>query len=78
MIIHRIEISEELIAQLFISGEKHYKIENGLSPDAKIIGFGRIPKTNTYEALFEAKSGVEIRDGDVIITQNPLFIDLRK
>lgn len=78
MKIHAIRLNKDMLINIFGNGERHYLIENGLSEDAILIGIGRIEGSIDYEILFEAESGVEIKDGDALLYINPIFTKIEK
>ncbi len=56
-------VSGDLFAELWKSGERHYRIENGIPDDAKVMGVFFNSLRNVWEIALESPSFDEVPEG---------------
>lgn len=75
----RLPVSASIIQHFLGAGIKHYKINNPLPDDARIIGIiGDYQAMPMYHFLITSEGWEEVKDGDPIpLVEGLSFIDLR-
>ncbi len=56
-------VASDFIADIVRNGERHYRIENGIPDDAKVVGVRHDPLRNLWEIALESPSFDEVPEG---------------